>query len=437
MEEVATRPAADAEAVALLQRLIRFKTVNPPGSEREAQLWLAALLEEAGFECQLLARDPERPNLVARLRGSESGRVLCLLGHVDTVPADPGEWSRDPWSGEIVDGEVWGRGALDMKSQVAAEVAACLELGRSGWRPAAGDLLMVVTADEEAGAAFGAKWLCERQPDAVRCDFVVNEGGGDLFEFEGRRFYTICLAEKGNFLFRLRTRGRAGHASLPAMGENALLKMAPLLARIGAEQPPYEPSPEVDLFLETLLGEPVDDLGAALERVRASEPRLIVMLGAMLGVTLVPTMIRASAKDNVIPSSCEALIACRVPPERGEDHARERIAAVLGEGDYEIEFVEAVAGSRSGVDTRLMRAIQSWIGRVDPSATVAPMTLPGFSDSHWFRQAFGAVAYGFFPQQTPLFESAPLVHAPDERVAVADVELAARFYADLAREILG
>jgi acetylornithine deacetylase/succinyl-diaminopimelate desuccinylase-like protein len=429
--------AAQAGAVALLQRLIRFNTVNPPGAEREAQEWLAGLLEEAGFECDLPARDPDRPNLVARLRGRDAGPVLCLLGHVDTVPADPTEWTRDPWCGDVVDGEVWGRGALDMKSQVASEAAACIELARSGWRPTAGELLMVVTADEEAGAGFGAKWLCEERPEAVRCDLVINEGAGDLIEIEGRRFYTICLAEKGNFLFRLRTRGIAGHASLPGMGENALLKMAPLLERIAARQPGFERSPEADLFLEAVLGSPQPEPEAALERVREVEPRLTVLLGAMLGVTLVPTMIRASTKDNVIPSSCEALVACRVPPEKGEDHARERIREVLGDGDYEIEFIERVAGSRSPADTDLMRVVQRWVERMDPGATVVPMTLPGFSDSHWFRQAFGAVAYGFFPQKTSLFDSGPLVHAPDERVAVEDVELAASFYADVARDVLG
>src|SRR4051812_34673286 len=149
------------DATALLQRLIRFDTVNPPGNERPAQEFLAGLLREAGFEVQLLGRTEARPNLVARLRGTGDGPTLCLLSHVDTVLATPPEWAHDPWSGDLADGCVWGRGALDMKSQTAAEVAAAIGLARDGWRPAGGDLLVVAVADEETGGEEGAVWLCE------------------------------------------------------------------------------------------------------------------------------------------------------------------------------------------------------------------------------------------------------------------------------------
>src|SRR5439155_3604089 len=160
-----------SEAVALMQELIRIDTVNPPGNEEPAQLLLAEALTEAGFECELLAAEPGRPNLVAQLRGESAGPTLCLLGHVDTVPADPSEWSFDPWGGDVVDGEVRGRGAQDMKDQVAAEVAAAAALGREGWRPAHGELLVVTTADEEMGATAGAQWLCREHPEKVRCDY--------------------------------------------------------------------------------------------------------------------------------------------------------------------------------------------------------------------------------------------------------------------------
>src|SRR6187431_385405 len=160
------------EATELLQRLIRFNTVNPPGNERPAQEMLRSLLEAAGFECELLGATEDRPNLIARLPGRAEGKRLCYLSHVDTVLADASEWSVDPWSGEIKDGFVWGRGALDMKGQVACEVAAASSLGRSGWRPERGELLVVVTCDEEAGATYGAQWLCDNVPDKVRCDMV-------------------------------------------------------------------------------------------------------------------------------------------------------------------------------------------------------------------------------------------------------------------------
>src|SRR4051795_10430199 len=175
---------ADLErrATELLQRLIRFNTVNPPGQEEEAQNYLRGMLEEAGFDCELLAAVPGRPNLVARLRGGSDGPRLCYLGHVDTVLADADDWSVDPWSGEVRDGYVWGRGAIDMKSQVAAEAAAALLLAEAGWRPEAGELKLIFTADEEAGGSKGAAWLCAHHPDKVRCDYIINEGGGDPVE---------------------------------------------------------------------------------------------------------------------------------------------------------------------------------------------------------------------------------------------------------------
>ena len=179
------REELERRTTELLQRLIRFNTVNPPGNEQQAQEFLTAMLEDAGFECELLTAVEGRPNLVARLEAGSDGPRLCLLGHVDTVLADPSDWSVDPWGGELRDGCVWGRGALDMKSQVAAELAAAGALAEEGWRPEAGALQLVLTADEEAGAEHGAKWLCEQQPDKVRCDLVVNEGAGEVFDYDG------------------------------------------------------------------------------------------------------------------------------------------------------------------------------------------------------------------------------------------------------------
>src|SRR5215211_5503718 len=242
-ERTALRPRSQAgsEAVELLGELIRINTVNPPGNEEPAQDFLAGILTEAGFECEMLAAEPGRPNLVARLRGEAEGPTLCLLGHVDTVPADPSEWSFDPWAGDVVEGQVRGRGAQDMKDQVAAEVAAAAVLGRDGWRPRAGDLLVVTTADEETGAAAGARWLCREHPQKVRSDFVLNEGGGVAFEVGGQRFYPLCVGEKGVFRFLIRTHGVAGHASVPGLGDNALLKLAPLLSRLRC-QPAVDPT---------------------------------------------------------------------------------------------------------------------------------------------------------------------------------------------------
>ena len=290
--------------VDLLQRLIRFNTVNPPGQEEEAQLYLSDLLVAAGFECELLAAVAGRPNLVARLRGRSDGPGLCYLGHVDTVLADAGDWSVDPWSGELRDGFVFGRGAIDMKGQVAAEIAAVTALAAEGWRPESGELLVIVTADEEAGAEHGAKWLCEQHPDKVRCDLVVNEGGGDSFATNGSRFYAVEVAEKGVFRFALRTAGRAGHASIPKIADNALARLAPIVQTLAERRPAFDPSPEPEALIEALGYDPSDP-ERALAEIESRDPRVALLLEPTLGVTFAPTMIHASEKINVIPARAE------------------------------------------------------------------------------------------------------------------------------------
>jgi acetylornithine deacetylase/succinyl-diaminopimelate desuccinylase-like protein len=433
------------EAEALLARLIQFNTVNPPGNERPAQEYLAEHLTRAGFECELLGAEPERPNLLARLRGAESGPTLCYLGHVDTVLADAGEWTHDPWSGDLADGFLWGRGALDMKSQVAAEIAAAASLARSGWRPARGELLIVAVVDEETGGSLGAEWITVNHPEKVRCDLLVNEGGGAVFEYEGRRCYGVCCAEKGVFRFAVTTDGVAGHASMPGMGENALLKMGPVLDRFAARQPAYKLTEEPLAFLRGI-GEDPDDAAGSIARLRAVDPRLAVMFEPMLGVTFTPTRIAASQKINVIPSRAELKVDCRVPPGLGEDDVWDGLAEVLGSdasenatAPWRVAFTERVVGNRSPLASPLMDALSSWIAERDPGAQVVPVVLPGFTDSRHFRLAFPeCVAYGFFPQRhQSMLESTPLIHGADERIDVRDLAFAADFFSDLALRILG
>jgi acetylornithine deacetylase/succinyl-diaminopimelate desuccinylase-like protein len=427
------------ETTELLQRLIRYDTVNPPGAERELQEHLAGLLRDAGFEVELLGAEPERPNLVARLRGREDGPTLCLLSHVDTVLATPSEWTHGPWSGDVADGFLWGRGALDMKSQTAAEVAAALALAREGWRPARGDLLVVVVVDEETGGELGARWICAEHPDKVRCDYLLNEGAGPVIPYDGGRVYGVCVAEKGVFRFRLITEGVAGHASIPKIGDNALLKMAPLLARMQERQPGFDLTDGPRALLEGLGLEVDGDPAAALEALRERDATLAMLVEPMLGVTLAPTQIQASAKINVIPSQAVLRVDCRVPPGLGEEQARARIDEVLGGDGYRVEFFERVVGNQSPVDSPLMEAIDRWVADNDPGARTVPTILPGFTDSRTFRDAFpDLIAYGFFPHRhQTLFDTAPLIHGADERIDVRDLGFAARFFRDVTRELLG
>jgi acetylornithine deacetylase/succinyl-diaminopimelate desuccinylase-like protein len=447
-----SNPDPAAEATELLQSLIRFDTVNPPGNERAAQEYLSAYLTEAGFECELLGAEPERPNLVARLRAdgisthsdsANDGPTLCYLSHVDTVLANAEEWSaHGPWSGDLAEGFVWGRGALDMKSQTAAEIAAAACLARSGWRPARGELLIVAVVDEETGGELGAQWITKEHPEKVRCDLLVNEGGGAVFEYGGRRHYGVCCGEKGVFRFTVTTSGVAGHASMPKIGENALLKMAPVLERLAANQPAYELTAEPQAFLQALGEDPGDPAGA-VARLGAADERLVTMFEPMFGVTFTPTRIRASEKINVIPSSAELKVDCRVPPGLGEEEVRRGISEVLGEGmdshpPFRIDFTERIEGNRSPISSTLMETIGAWVAEHDAGTDVVPVILPGFTDSRHFRQAFpDCVAYGFFPQRhQTLFEAAPLIHAADERIDARDLAFATEFFRDLARRVL-
>jgi acetylornithine deacetylase/succinyl-diaminopimelate desuccinylase-like protein len=380
---------------------------------------------------------------VARLTGDhphpgQDGPTLCYLGHVDTVLADASEWTRDPWSGELADGCVWGRGALDMKSQVAAEVAAAVGLAREGWRPKRGELLVVAVVDEETGGELGAKWLTETHPEKVRCDMLLNEGGGPYFELDGQRYYGVCCAEKGVFRFTVTTGGVPAHASMPKLGENALLKMAPVLERFASRQAALEPTAEPLAFLRAV-DEDEHDPAGSLARLGERDPRLLQMLEPMFGVTFAPTKISASEKINVIPSKAELRIDCRVPPGLGEEEASRAIEQVLGglEG-LQIEFTERVMGNRSPIDSPLMDALGEWVTERDPGAKTVPTILPGFTDSRHFRAAFPeCVAYGFFPQRhQSLLETQALIHAPDERIDVRDLAWAAEFYRDLALGLL-
>jgi len=224
------------EATELLQDLLRLDTVNPPGNETQAAKLLARYLERDGISSGLIALVPERANLVARIPGGD-GPSLAFLSHTDTVLADPAEWERDPWSGDLVDGEIWGRGALDMKGQVAASAVAFASLVREGFTPA-GDLVLLVVADEEVGAGFGLSWLVEAHSDAARCDYAVNEGGGERLELGGRPVYLCATAEKMSAPFRLRVLGRSGHASMPGIADNALVKASRYISALAAFDPP-------------------------------------------------------------------------------------------------------------------------------------------------------------------------------------------------------
>jgi acetylornithine deacetylase/succinyl-diaminopimelate desuccinylase-like protein len=412
------------EATELLQGLLRADTVNPPGNETRAAELLRAYLEGAGVECELYAKVPERANLVARIPG-RGGPTLALISHTDTVRADPEEWTVDPWSGELRDGEIWGRGALDMKSHVAAAAVAVATIAREGLVPAC-DVIFVASADEEVGDDFGLSWLCANHPDAIRAEYCVNEGGGDRLLIGGRPAYLCGTAEKMSSPFLLRVHGRSGHASMPGIADNALIRAARLIEQLAQYGPKTRVLPEAEAFLR-LVG--TDDPAEL-------DPPLRAIVEPMLSHSISPTMIEASKQRNVIPAVCDVVCDCRLLPGETQVEAEAEIRAALGEDNYGFFWLEGVGGTASPLDTPLWHAIESFVAAEEPGAVLAPIVNAGFTDSHFMREAFGTVSYGFFPMRAMNSELASaLIHSADERIPVDDLELGTRFLLHVARTL--
>jgi acetylornithine deacetylase/succinyl-diaminopimelate desuccinylase-like protein len=428
------------EVTSLLQRLLRANTVNPPGNEIRAAEILRDYFARDGIEVELYAREPERPNVVARVRGGD-GPSLMFLSHTDTVLADPAEWERDPWSGDLVGGEVWGRGALDMKGQVAASAVAFASLTREGFSPS-GDLLFVSVADEEVGGlaghdGYGLRWLVQEHPDAARCEYAINEGGGDRLVLGGVPVYVCATAEKMSAPFTLRVHGRSGHASMPGIADNALVKAARYVQALGEYEPPRELIPEARGFLQAVLGE-APPLEEAVARAAELDPVLPALVEPLLSLTLSPTMIDASHQRNVIPALCEVRVDCRLLPGQSPATVEPLVRAALGDGDYELEWEDAVGGTRSVLASPLWDALAEFTVGIEPGARIAPIACPGFTDSHYLREAYGTCAYGFFPVKAMDAETATkLVHSANERIPVDDLELGVDLLRSAARSLLG
>ena len=425
------------EVTRLLQELIRLDTVNPPGNETQAAELLRDYLAENGVESELYAKTPKRANLVARIPGCGDGPSLLLLSHTDTVLADPSEWQADPWSGELRDGEIWGRGALDMKGEVAASAVTLASLKREGFEPA-GDLIFVAAADEEVGEGpFGLPWLCENHPDAVRSDYALNEGAGERIEIGGNAFYLCSTAEKMSSPFRLVVHGRAGHASMPGIADNALAKAAPLIERLAAYRPEPRLEEEAKALIEAFAGREVE-AGQVLEVARGLDPFAAELLQPLLSITVSPTMISASERRNVIPSVCEVAVDCRLLPGQSQADVEPELREVLGEGDYDFEWVNGRGGTRSPLDTPLWEAVSEFVREIEPGAAAVPVVCAGFTDSHWLRESFGTVAYGFFPMRSMDMQlAARLIHSADERIRVDDLELGVECFRHVARTVCG
>ena len=438
------------EVVDLARDLIRLDTTNSlgvyPGNETLVARHLAEYLGEAGVECELVARPDHdhRANLVARMPGTDpDAPSLAFVGHTDVVPVDVRDWTHPPFEGVVDDdGYLWGRGALDMKGEVAARAVAMKELARSGFAPR-GDLLFLAVPDEEDGMAdVGMRWLLEARPE-IRPTFSVNEGGGEVFELvDGRVLIGVGVGEKGTYPARVTAVGEAGHGSLPTVGDNAVPRLGEVLARIGRGLPDPVSHPLVDAMLEVLLGPTYDgrgDLASALAAAGRLHPELAHWLPALAGTTLAPTMVGASDKRNVMPSRAWVELDCRILPGTTEVDVEAAVRRRMGDGvAYELSWPEPlVPGNASSPEGPVVDAVAGWLKSEGVGGDLLPMLGTGFTDSSYLRAAAGTAAYGFSPfLTTPQDVMLAGYHNADERVHVDDLFASVRFHLHLAKQLL-
>ena len=429
------------EVVALTRDLIRLDTTNAPGNETPAAERLLGYLSDAGVECELVARDPDRANLVARIPGTGEGPSLAFVGHTDVVPADPRDWTHPPFEGVVDDdGYLYGRGAVDMKNEVAARAVAMASLAREGFRPRGGLWLLAVADEEDGTADVGMRWLLEERAD-VRPDFAVNEGGGERLELiDGRAVYTVCVGEKGTYPVRVTALGEAGHASTPSQGTNAVPLLGELLRRIGTGMPRPRGDALVQQMMAVLVGEGDGTSPEALARAASLHPAFVHVLPALVGTTMAPTVLEASNKRNVMPARASVELDCRILTGTSVEDVEKEVRELLGDDvAYELSYPERlVPGSSSAAEGPLMDALRSFLDTEADDALLLPMLGTGFTDSLYLRQAAGTTAYGFSPfRSTPAEIIEDGYHNADERVHIDDLLLSTRFHIHLAHTLLG
>ena len=441
--------ALGREVVDLFTALLRVDTTNPPGNETACALVLQDYLAGNGIESTLVGETPERQNLVTRLDGARPGPTLTLMGHMDVVPAEAAEWSVPPFGGLVKDGYVWGCGATDMKNQVAAEAVALARLKRSG-AGFAGTVKYAATVDEEDGDHCGVRWLCQNEPDTLRSEYLINEGMGGLWLPVGdQKVFLLAAGEKAFAQFRIRTRGRGGHASVPEKERSAVIDLARAVVTLGLYDPPAIVSPLTARFIDAVVTDA--DLRARLKdprtaraagaELRRLDPEVAALVEPLLGATFTPTMLDAGQAVNVIPTRAEACIDCRILPEMTAAGTRELVAAVLDPLgiDWEFEWVDVTTPNASPAPTALSESIARVLYRDVPDAVLAPMCSGSFTDSRWVREYFpDCIAYGFAPYVVESFHAMQggRDHEPDERILVEDVTYQALFFERLARDLL-
>jgi acetylornithine deacetylase/succinyl-diaminopimelate desuccinylase-like protein len=422
----APSPAAQEEVVTLLSDLIRINTSNPTHPERPAAEWMAERLDEVGISSQIFESEPGRASTVARIEGADSSRPPLLIhGHLDVVPAEPAEWSVDPFAGEVRDGYLWGRGAIDMKDMDAMTLAVIREWARTGRKPPR-DIVLAFLADEEAGGLKGAHWLVEHHPDLFAdCTEAISEVGGFSVSVGGDlRLYLIQTAEKGIHWLRLRAKGRPGHGSM-VHDDNAISRLAAAVSRVGAHEFPVQVPDTVRRFLAEVsefsgVDIDPDDPGPGLAKFGT----MARMIGATVRNTANPTMLEAGYKANVIPSTAEATIDTRYLPGQ-EEALLAQIDELIGDGVTRETIVRDIA-VETGFDGALVDEMAAALQAEDPGARPVPYLMSGGTDAKSFS-LLGIRCFGFSPLLLPPdLDFMALFHGIDERVPVEGLQFGVR-----------
>ncbi len=437
-----------AEQADLLQHLIRNRCVNDgtadSGHEVRSVETLEAYLAGPGVEMRRYESHPGRVNLVARIEGNErSAPALCLMGHTDVVPANAERWQRDPFGGELVDGVVWGRGAIDMLGITATMAVATKRLLREGWRPR-GTLIYLAVADEEAMGTYGAQWMVEHEWDAVRCDHLITEFGGSRVPI-GNGALPITVAEKGSHWTQLRVRGVPGHGSMPYRTDNAVVKAAEAVRRIVAYRPPATMH---DVWLRFIDGLGLPSVqraalrtGPGLELALGRLPIGVArMMHAVTHTTFSPNILAGGVKTNIVPDSAEITIDIRTLPGIDGAAVRTMLKDALGDlwSAVEIAAEGDNPATASPMDTPLWRTLTDVSARLVPGARTVPFLVMGATDARFFRRkGVTAYGYGLFSDAIPFNEFAAMFHGNDERIDQESLRLMVDLWEGTARELLG
>jgi acetylornithine deacetylase/succinyl-diaminopimelate desuccinylase-like protein len=415
-------PSIEDEAVSICQDLIRIPSVNygeGKGDEKAVADYVVSSLAEVGIKATIFESAPNRCNVVARIKGSDSTRAgLIVHGHLDVVPANADDWSVDPFSAEIRDGMIWGRGAVDMKNVDAMILAIVRSWSRSGFVPTR-DIVLAFFADEEAGMTFGSRWMTEHHPEVFEgCSEAISEVGGfSVTVADGKRLYFVEAAQKGIHWMKLTAKGRAGHGSM-MNNDNALTSLTEAVAKIGRHEWPQRYTNTVKLLFKKIAeatGKPYDenDLRPLLKEIGPTER----MIGATLQNTANPTMLDAGYKANVIPGSASAVIDGRFLPGY-EDELNETIRSIIG-ADIEIETISRDIALEVDFEGDLVDAMCQAIIKFDPEGIPVPYLMSGGTDNKALSE-LGIVGYGFSPLRLPAdLDFMALFHGVDERVPIS------------------